>query len=210
MGSWIQSLREVDREAVKSALGRLTGYRRSATIVALRSLFRLSKQRRMIFRNPISHIKVRDPPRAIPTSLSEQALREAQRRATSPAHRLVFALVAIHALPKEDIRHLKLDAIDLHRRRIHLYGVDRPLDDFTGQAALGWLHERQRRWPTTANSHLIVTQQTANELGPVSGFYLRKPFTNAIATLADSAKTGYSTKSATPARTRCTSPRCSV
>ncbi|MFH8388073.1 hypothetical protein ACH4E7_45625, partial [Kitasatospora sp. NPDC018058] len=37
------------------------------------------------------------------------------------------------------------------------------------QAALAWLEHRRRRWPDTANPHLLINKQTALETGPISG-----------------------------------------
>jgi hypothetical protein len=36
------------------------------------------------------------------------------------------------------------------------------LDDITRALAIGWLRERHRRWPVTANPHLLVSQQTTD------------------------------------------------
>ena len=38
-------------------------------------------------------------------------------------------------------------------------GRIRPLDDLTRPLLLAWLYCRDRRWPGTANPHLIINQQ---------------------------------------------------
>ena len=59
-------------------------------------------------------------------------------------------------------------------RRIVIGGRARPLDDLTRQVLLEWLAHRSARWPSTANPHLLVNQQSANGTGPVSTSYFAK------------------------------------
>jgi hypothetical protein len=58
-------------------------------------------------------------------------------------------------------------SVDLGNRRLTVAGHARPLDDLTRQTILDWLDHRRARWPTTANPHLIVNQQTALGTRPV-------------------------------------------
>jgi site-specific recombinase XerD len=177
------SLREIERSEVRAALDILGANRRYTGIIALRSLFRFLKRTRRVFRDPTTRLRTRGGRQSIPVRLEQAALHEAKARATTPASKVVFALVAVHALRKEAVRHLRLDAVDLINHRLIVNGGQRPLDEFTEQAVLAWLEERRRRWPTTINTHLLITQQTAHETGPVSGYWVKKPFTNATATL---------------------------
>ncbi|MFJ9847742.1 hypothetical protein ACIRYZ_46495 [Kitasatospora sp. NPDC101155] len=62
-----------------------------------------------------------------------------------------------------------LDDLDIGDRRLVVDGRVRPLDELTLQAALAWLEHRRRRWPDTANPHLLINKQTALETGPISG-----------------------------------------
>lgn len=88
-------------------------------------------------------------------------------------HRLVVALAAVHALSRADIAALRLDHIDLPARSIVVRGKPRPLDSLTHDQLIAWLRERQQRWPTTANPHLLITTQSALGLNPVSTGYFR-------------------------------------
>lgn len=48
---------------------------------------------------------------------------------------------------------------------------------------LDWLDYRRSRWPNTANPHLIVTQQSARETGPVSKVWITNALRGLTATL---------------------------
>ncbi len=80
-------------------------------------------------------------------------------------------------------RALRLDDVDLGNRRLLLADADRPIDEFTHQILTAWLEHRRARWPDTANPHLLITQQTATETGPVSNVWARKPLRGHTATL---------------------------
>ena len=77
----------------------------------------------------------------------------------------------MHAARVKAIREIRLDDVDLGNRRIVIGGRARPLDDLTRQVLLEWLAHRGARWPSTANPHLLVNQQSANGTGPVSTSY---------------------------------------
>jgi hypothetical protein len=91
---------------------------------------------------------------------------------------LAVALVAIHGLGKLEVPRLLLADLDLPsgrllvRRPLALHTVY--LDDLTRALAIAWLRERHRRWPATANPHLLVSQQTAamDTLPPVSSMVM--------------------------------------
>jgi hypothetical protein len=48
---------------------------------------------------------------------------------------------------------------------------------------LAWLDYRHSRWPTTANPHVIVSQQSALETGPVSKVWITNALRSLTATL---------------------------
>jgi integrase len=102
---------------------------------------------------------------------------------TSPAGRLAVALAAVHAARPGAIRALQLDDTDLGNRRITITGRSRPLDDLTRQLLLAWLEHRRRRWPNTANPHLIINMNTALETGPVSSWWIERELRGQDATL---------------------------
>jgi integrase len=87
-------------------------------------------------------------------------------RATGPMAQLVVALVAIHGLGKREITRLLLADLDLAQAKlvVHRAGGRHVVyvDELTHQLATAWLRERHRRWPMTANPHLLVSQQTVD------------------------------------------------
>jgi hypothetical protein len=87
---------------------------------------------------------------------------------TKPADRLVLALAAVHAARSGAIRRLQLDNLDIGNRKLTIDGRVRPLDDLTVHVAREWLDFRRRRWPDTANPHLLINKFTALGTGPVS------------------------------------------
>ena len=103
--------------------------------------------------------------------------------ATTPASRLALVLAAVHAARPKAIRELCLDDVELGNRRLIIGGRVRPLDDLTRQVLLDWLGYRRTRWPNTANPHVILSQQTALETGPVSKVWLTSAFRRLDATL---------------------------
>jgi hypothetical protein len=48
---------------------------------------------------------------------------------------------------------------------------------------LDWLDYRRSRWPNTANPHMIVSQQSALETGPVSKVWITNALRGLTATL---------------------------
>ena len=176
-------LRQVTRADVAGAVSPQRGQQRNDTIQALRSLFRFAVKTRSVFRNPVtglttpgSHDKVIQP-------LTQAGIDAAVAAVTTPAGRLVLGLAAIHAARKKAIREILLDDIDLGNRRLTIAGRSRPLDDLTRQLLLTWLAERRRRWPDTANPHLIINKQTALEKNPVSGVWINRELRGQAATL---------------------------
>lgn len=102
----------------------------------------------------------------LPVPIATDRLRGLIDRTDGPMDQLTVALVAIHALGKLEIPHLFLADLDLPRgcllvrRPLSLHTVY--LDGLTRALAVDWLRERHRRWPVTANPHLLVSQQTAD------------------------------------------------
>lgn len=60
----------------------------------------------------------------------------------------------------------------LASRRLRLAGTDRPIGELTCKVLREWLEYRQRRWPHTANPHLLVSKESALRHGPVSTAFL--------------------------------------
>ncbi|WP_405988013.1 hypothetical protein [Streptomyces sp. NBC_00986] len=103
--------------------------------------------------------------------------------ATTPTARVIILPAAVHAAQSKTIARLRLDDIDLGECRISLAGHARHLDDLTRQAITDWLTYRRRRWPNTANPHLLVNRQTALGTEPVSRLWLTSPVRHQAATL---------------------------
>ncbi|MFJ8194753.1 hypothetical protein ACIQ8D_34145 [Streptomyces sp. NPDC096094] len=57
------------------------------------------------------------------------------------------------------------------------------MDELTLHVAREWLDHRRRRWPDTANPHLLINKFTALGTGPVSAVSLAAPLRGQAATL---------------------------
>lgn len=132
---------------------------------AARSLFRTLKKHRLIFADPTRGLPAFHRHLPIPTPLPAQTETEiGALAAVNVDTRLVVALVGVHALTNQEITTLLLDDVDLPGRRLSARGTDRPLDPFTAQAVTDYLDHRRRRWPGTANPHLLITRITCHTL----------------------------------------------
>lgn len=173
LAGWSQhvtSLREITRDDIDAVLSQHPGTQARKMLPALRSLFRALKQEKIIFRDPARGITMPSAQR-LPAPIPSGQLRGLIDRAGTPAAKITVALIAIHALGKKETALLLLEDLDLPRGRL---AVRRPegtrtvyLDDLTRTLMTGWLRERRRRWPLTANPHLLVSSRTAlNPAGP--------------------------------------------
>ena len=176
-------LREVSRADVLTALDSFSGPSRQHTLIALRSLFGFCKKNGVVFRNPTGRIRVGERESKLIQPLRPEQIQSAVAVATRPADRLIIALAAVHAARTGAIRDLQLDDVDVGNRRLTIAGRTRPLDELTHHALLGWLDYRRTRWPNTANRHVIVSQMTAHELGPVTQHWIAAGFRGQDATL---------------------------
>jgi hypothetical protein len=165
-------LREVTRDDVLSHIADLHGHERRQAVSALRSLFTWAKKTGVIFRNPATRIRLGKREHPVWQPLTAAHLAEAVAAATTPPARLCVVLAAVHAARPGAIRALHLDDADLAGRRLRLAGTDRPVGDLTCKILREWLEYRQRRWPHTANPHLLISKESALHHGPVSTAYL--------------------------------------
>ncbi|MGW2939851.1 hypothetical protein ACWDA7_51305 [Streptomyces sp. NPDC001156] len=161
-------LREITRDDILAHLATVHGSQRQHTLIALRSLFGRAKRNGTIFKDPTSRIRVGQREDGVLQPLQPEHITNAVAAVTGPADRVVLALAAVHAARPGAIRRLQLDDLDIGNRRLTIDGRTRPLDELTLRAALDWLHHRRRRWPNTANPHLLINKRTALETGPVS------------------------------------------
>jgi hypothetical protein len=176
-------LREVTTADVIAATELLPANRRRQTLTAVRSLFGHCKKTGRIFRDPASGLHDGQRPLILIQPLQPAEIDQATAAAVTPAARLAVALAAVHAARPKTIRELHLGDVDLGNRRLVITGTARPLDDLTRHLLLAWLHHRGRRWPGTANPHLIVNQQTAMTTRPVSENWLTETCRGLTATL---------------------------
>ncbi|HEY2692210.1 MAG TPA: hypothetical protein VGJ50_27515 [Streptosporangiaceae bacterium] len=176
-------LREVTAADVTAATGPLAGSLRRQTLTALRPLFGHCKRTGTIFRDPTRGIRDGQRPPILIQPLRPADIDQAASAAVTPAARLAIALAAVHAARPKTIRELHLGDIDLGNRRLVIAGRARPLDDLTRSLLLDWLEHRGRRWPGTANPHLIINQQTAMTTRAVSENWLAGACRGLTATL---------------------------
>jgi hypothetical protein len=175
------SLREITPDDIRHMLRQRPGQAAQDLATALRSLFRALKQERLIFRDPTRGISAPSVVR-LPVPIATGRLRGLINRADGPMGQLTVALVAIHGLGKREVPRLLLTDLDLPggrllvRRPLALHTVY--LDDLTRALAIAWLRERHRRWPATANPHLLISQQTTamDTFPPVSSMVMNDIF----------------------------------
>ncbi len=168
---------------VTAATTPLRGSLRRQTLTALRSLFGHCKKTGRIFADPTRGIDTGQRPLKLIQPLQPAEIDQATAAALTPAARLALALAAVHAARPKTIRELHLGDIDLGNRRMALTGWTRPLDDLTRRLLLAWLDYRARRWPGTANPHLIINQQAAMTTRAVSENWLTETCRGLTATL---------------------------
>ena len=168
LASWagqVTSLREITSGDIQAALDDQPPVTARNLLSALHSLFRALKQERVIFRDPARGISL-TAIRRLPAPIPAGQLRGLIDRAGAPMARLVVALIAIHALGKQETARLLLADLDLPAGRLltrHADHLSRTvyLDELTHALATEWTRERHRLWPLTANPHLLITRVTA-------------------------------------------------
>jgi hypothetical protein len=177
------NLRQVTRDDVLEYIEPLRGHRRQTTLVALRSLFSWAKRAGVVFRDPTARIKIGSREWSVWQPLRDDEIAATLAAAETPHARLAVALAAVHAARHGAIRALTLDDVDLGNRRLTIAGRTRPLDDLTHRLLLDWLDYRRRRWPSTANRHLLISSHSALGHGPVSAPWIGRPLRGMTATL---------------------------
>ncbi|MGI5243377.1 hypothetical protein [Dactylosporangium sp. CA-139066] len=178
-----EHLREITRDVVLEQIRTLHGQQRQSTLQAMRSLFRWAKTNGIVFRDPTSRIKLAKVVGPIPQPLTPEQIKPTLQAAHAPHARLAIALAAVHAARHADIRAMQLSDVDLGNRRLSIAGRIRPLDELTYAALTGWLNYRSRRWPNTANPHLLISKESALRLGPVTHPWINRILRGLPATL---------------------------
>ena len=103
--------------------------------------------------------------------------------ATTELHRAVLILVAVHGARPHMVRNLRLNDVDLLRRRLALNGVTRELDDLGHQVLTDWLRHRREQWPLCANPLLLISRTSAYGLQPIGSTHLSELFRDSGVTL---------------------------
>ncbi|MGW6695834.1 site-specific integrase [Rhodococcus sp. NPDC054953] len=164
----IESLREITADDITAAIATRRGNPARSIHIVLRNVFRALQQERVIFRDPTRGLVFPGIVR-VPAAVPSDRLRGILDRTDDDLRRLVIVLVGIHALRGVEIRSLLLADLDLARGRLTVRRPGRRhtlwLDTLTHQLAAQWLVERHRRWPVSANPHLLINQQTALNTG---------------------------------------------
>jgi integrase len=158
------TLRQVTRDDITTWLADHTSRAQAAS--ALRSLFGVLKQKKMVFADPTRSVHTGRIVATIPTPIpadDRQTTADATRENTILG--VIVALAGVHALHPRQIRTLRLSDVDLPNRRLRAGSTDRPLDEHTARAVDDYL---------TSNPHLLVTRRSAHGTEPVSSYWLLK------------------------------------
>jgi hypothetical protein len=176
-GGRYSTLRQVTSDDITTWLASRPGRSRAQDASTLRSLFGILKAERLIFASPVRGVRVSRRNPSVPAPLPAHLVTATAEAAKGdPALRVAVALAAVHALLPGQIRHLRLDQVDVPGRRLDPGGLDHPLDEFTAAAIRGYLAFRNHRWPATTSTYLLATRKTAHTGEPVSRFWMNRLF----------------------------------
>ena len=113
----ITSLRETHRGGGQTERHRSSRRARTLSPNALRSVFRALKQERLIFQDPTLGLVVADAEN-LPHPIPADRLHGLLEHASGAFGKLVLALVAVHALPPQDVTRLLTIDLDLAQGRL--------------------------------------------------------------------------------------------
>ena len=158
-----RSLAEITAQDIRDALPE-TGSHRNWAEYGLRSLFKVLKDRKLVFANPTRGMGHTPVNATVPLPLDTDAVRDAL---DSPdlATALAVALVAFHALTAGQLAGLMLT--DIVDGRISLDNREIPLAGPVKARLAAWLDHRARKWPATGNPHLFINHKSGPRLTPV-------------------------------------------
>ncbi len=152
--------------------------RPGSRLPTLRAFFAFAKRRKLVLGNPAAGLQ-----RVRPRGFSGRVLTLAEQRAllrrwtgteAAPLERAIGFLCLLHGTSSAELRHLRLDAIDLEAGSVRL-GHRRhplPLDPLTADAIRACVAQRTIR--PTINPHLVVTKVTRLHEGPCSEYFLAR------------------------------------
>ena len=157
------TLREITREHVLDALP-AAGNARSTTGQGLKSIFRVLKQRRVLFTDPTARVKTGEHQAQQPVPVNLELLRAALN-SPQPAQALVVSLIAFHGLRMGHLQRLHLT--DHRDGRLYVDGRVIPLAEPVQDRLRNYLNYRNRTWPHSSNPHLLINRRSSGRLGPV-------------------------------------------
>ena len=157
------SLAEITPQHIRDALPE-TGSHRNWAEYGLRSLFKVLKDRKLIFANPTRGMRLTPVNATVPLPLDTDAVRDALG-SPDPATACAIALVAFHALTAGQLAGLMLT--DIVDGRLSLDNREIPLAGPVKARLAAWLDYRARKWPATANPHLFINHKSGPRLTPV-------------------------------------------
>lgn len=157
------SLREVTRNDVLAVLP-TDRNARATQGQGLKSIFRILKQRKMIFIDPAARIATGYPQPQTPLPKDPALLQQAMSSA-DPSRAMIVALIAYHGLRMGELRRLQLT--DIRDGRLALGSRSIPLAAAVRTRLRTYLDHRTATWPVTANPHLLVNSRSAWRSTPV-------------------------------------------
>ena len=163
------TLREITREHVLDALP-AAGNARSTTGQGLKSIFRVLKQRRVLFTDPTARVKTGEHQAQQPVPVNLDLLRAALN-SPQPAQAFVVSLIAFHGLRMGHLQRLHLT--DHRDGRLHVDGRVIPLAQPVQDRLRDYLNYRGRTWPHSSNPHLLINRRSSGRLGPVGRRWIR-------------------------------------
>lgn len=157
------SLRQITRDDVLAVLP-TDRNARAMQGQGLKSIFRILKQRKMIFTDPAARIATGHPQPQTPLPQDPGLLQQAMDSA-DPCRAVIVALIAYHGLRMGELRRLQLT--DIHDGRLALGDRSIPLATAVRARLRTYLDHRTATWPATANPHLLVNSRSAWRTAPV-------------------------------------------
>jgi hypothetical protein len=144
--------------------------RRSTVLVALRSIFKILKGRKLVFINPCARLTAPNE-RKIPAPVDLNRLRS-NLNSTNPAAAALAALLAFHAVRLWQIRQLLLT--DIRDGRLHIGDQTIVLAGPVRERLSAYLDYRNTNWPNTINPHLFIHRRSWMHDRPVTPLWINK------------------------------------
>lgn len=163
-----QSLREIGRDDVANILAP-NGLRRSTVLIALRSIFKILKERKLVFINPCARLSAPQEHK-VPDPVDLQRLRD-NLNSDDPTTAALAALLAFHAVRLWQLRAMRLT--DLRDGRLQVGEQIIVLAEPVRQRLNRYLDYRARTWPTTINPHLFIHRRSWMHGRPVTPWWIR-------------------------------------